>query len=367
MHADYVEKGHNCHLETYRRVFKTQNIGFGEPASDQCSTCLDFDSHKSAITGDHDENMCEICRQQEIHLNKVKVARDLYTSDMQNDHVYSVDMQKVIIIPKLTTKEHVFVSRLVCFNETFAGSKSVKAEYAVLWHEGISGRKASDVASSYVKFLTTSEEDKPILWADNCSGQNKNWTLYTALVQVVNAEWGPSEITIKYLEAGHTYMGADSVHGNVGKKMKQHAEIITFNDLATLIDGAAKTYKVVRMSVDDFYKFSAENRLRNRKKEPIPLLCDIAEVKFVKGSKCMYIKKDLELDEYETVDFLKPRFKYLIIPDKHTTERGISQKKKDGILNTLSHVPAPKRKFYMDLRVNNSAEDLLTRAPTPLV
>jgi hypothetical protein len=33
---------------------------------------------------------------------------------------YAVDMQKVIILPKLATKEIFFVRRLVGFNETFA-------------------------------------------------------------------------------------------------------------------------------------------------------------------------------------------------------------------------------------------------------
>ena len=36
------------------------------------------------------------------------------------DSAYAVDTQKVILLPKLSIKEHYFVSRLVVFNETFA-------------------------------------------------------------------------------------------------------------------------------------------------------------------------------------------------------------------------------------------------------
>ena len=35
----------------------------------------------------------------------------------------TVDMQKIILLPKTTLKEHFFVSRLVVFNETFASVK----------------------------------------------------------------------------------------------------------------------------------------------------------------------------------------------------------------------------------------------------
>ena len=63
---------------------------------------------------------------------------------------YSADMQKVIILPKLTTKEHIFTSQLVCFNETFSAGESGASDYTVLWHEALNGRKAGDVTSAFV-------------------------------------------------------------------------------------------------------------------------------------------------------------------------------------------------------------------------
>jgi len=46
---------------------------------------------------------------------------------------------------------------------------------------------------------------KFVFWADNCTAQNKNWTLYSALVTAVNQIDGPNEIIIKYLTKGHTH------------------------------------------------------------------------------------------------------------------------------------------------------------------
>jgi hypothetical protein len=92
------------------------------------------------------------------------------------------------------------------FNETFASLTPNKPDYVILWHEAISGRLSGDVASAYVKCLETCTSDKVVFWADNCSAQNKNWTLFNALACCVNAEWGPAEVCIKFLERGHTFM-----------------------------------------------------------------------------------------------------------------------------------------------------------------
>ncbi len=111
-----------------------------------------------------------------------------------------------------------FVSRLVVFNETFASISNDKPDYVIIWHEGVAGRLAGNVAGSFIKCIILDATSRILFWADNYSAQNKNWTLYTALVQCVNAAWGLDEVVIKYLQKGHTFMKADSVHGPSGEK-----------------------------------------------------------------------------------------------------------------------------------------------------
>ena len=62
-------------------------------------------------------------------------------------------MQRIILLPKLTTKENLFVNRLVTFNETFASKNLGKPDYCILWHEAIAGRKASDIASAFLQLI----------------------------------------------------------------------------------------------------------------------------------------------------------------------------------------------------------------------
>ena len=102
-------------------------------------------------------------------------------------------------------------------------------------HEAIAGRNASDVASAYIKLITACGVPKHILiWADNCNTQNKNWTLFTALIQCVNT-WGPETITVKFLEKGHTFMAADNVRGDIGKSTKKRQVIATFDDFVDIL------------------------------------------------------------------------------------------------------------------------------------
>ena len=128
--------------------------------------------------------MIQICRSQEM----VNVT---------------VDMQKVIMLPRMPgIKRAVFMRRIVAFNITFAslgGSKGGR-HVAVIWHEGMYRSNDEDVTSSCVKYLPAKHDcERVTLWADNCSAQNKNWTLYTILCKIVNDhQYLFNEITIKY-------------------------------------------------------------------------------------------------------------------------------------------------------------------------
>ena len=123
-------------------------------------------------------------------------------------------MQKVVLLPRMPGyKLCCFTTRLVTINQTFAPIGSSKKHnlkrLAVLWNEANAGRKDEDVSSAYVKaLLSPNFRDYPrwVVWLDNCSGQNKCWTLYTTLIRLLNSENVNLErITLKYFNAGHTF------------------------------------------------------------------------------------------------------------------------------------------------------------------
>ena len=135
---DYISKGGHRSYELYRRIFASENIGFGEPPQHECDTCLKIKEHRASIDeSNHEPSECTMCKTAVEHNRKKDKAREKYQEDSQKDNAFSADMQTIILIPKLTNKEHVFVSRLVCFNETFSSMKKGNKDFVILWQEAL--------------------------------------------------------------------------------------------------------------------------------------------------------------------------------------------------------------------------------------
>ena len=296
------------------------------------------------------------------------MARDAYRDTVEaleeDEMAYTADMQKVLLLPKMTTKKHFFVSRLVIFNETFASMKGDTSDFCIMWHEGLAGRGAAEVASSYLRCVELSGARKLVFWADNCVGQNKNWILFTVLVSCVNAVWGPDRIKLRYLEKGHTFMKADSVHGQIGKKLKKTGEVITFDELCDLVEKSGSNIKVVTMASTDFKRCASGVRARRTSSETtLPKINGICEAVFTKGSRKMQYREGSCTSEPKEVDFLSPKFKLLDLGSSgQSRPRGIRPSKKDGILQLLtsSGVTPAKMRFWHDLVGNKTAADLVT-------
>ena len=65
-------------------------------------------------------------------------------------------------------------------------------------------------------------DDNILYYMDNCRGKNKNYALYTALTDIINTDKiSANTITLKYLEARHAFMSADSCHARVERQMKR--------------------------------------------------------------------------------------------------------------------------------------------------
>lgn len=228
MHCDFKEKYPDfmCSYSLYRRVVtKEMNISFAQLGNEQCELCEKHKLHcKLKLLG------IECSCGYELHHAKYVDARKLYdiqrTMNSEKIGIFSLDLQKVIMLPRLNMfKAVIFCPRIIAFNESFVpigGSKDNgqpkfwKPE-AAIWHEAISGRLKEDIISAFFKFFV-SKHDLPeiILWLDNCASQNKNWALLTFLVFIINSEFiEATQIQLNYFEPGHTFMSADNFHHQV--------------------------------------------------------------------------------------------------------------------------------------------------------
>ena len=60
------------------------------------------------------------------------------------------------------------------------------------------------------------------IWADNCTGQNKNYALYTTLYGAMRRRLLRfRELIIEYFVPGHSQMAADSFHASIERQMKK--------------------------------------------------------------------------------------------------------------------------------------------------
>ena len=136
---------------------------------------------------------------QEKHQKKKDETRDSYREDRSASEgninkgtvYFSLDLQKVRMLPEIPgVKSADFTSRICGYNETFSPiSKGKGKSYAMLCHQEIAGRNDEDIASTFHKFLyspVNRDKNHIILWMENCSAQNKNWMMFSALVALVN-------------------------------------------------------------------------------------------------------------------------------------------------------------------------------------
>lgn len=222
-----------CPYDPYRTVIAEMNISFTKLGPEECERCTKFKLHNAHQVKNQSYLLCT---EWELHHEKFQKARQMYAKSVDDTKieeyhqsgtvVYSMDLQKVMMLKEEQFKEVVFTRRIVVFNESFVplGKKQKIEPIACLWHEGISGRKKEDMASALQAFLEINRDaEKFVIWLDNCSSQNKNWALFSHLVGVLNSNVIQAKsIELNYLEPGHTFMSADHFHHQDTKQVNEH-------------------------------------------------------------------------------------------------------------------------------------------------
>lgn len=361
MHTDYLDKNPDRQITytTYMRRVQNLNISFAKLGEEECERCEMLKQKPHQKEEGTCIDTCETCAEALTHKLHTTEARTAYKEDGENiipgRIVRSIDLQKVIMLPRLPGfKSACFTRRLVGFHHTFAPVGSYCKDnkvISVVWHEGVSGRKCEDMASSVQLAIKADRYATELLYyMDNCSGQNKNYALYTSLLAAVNdPKLGVEKITLKFLEAGHTFMSADQCHAKVEKAMKKMVNVYDFDDFVHCI---ASTKAVVTTPLPaDFKSYTGQMSAAKLKKLRPLKMCDMKVAEFRKGSKIVYYKK-----RHSNVEFLE--FDYLLAkanlqtPEGRQVPRGISStKQKDIVKNLVPLMPDSRKDFWLNLPI----------------
>ncbi|XP_031334146.1 uncharacterized protein LOC116164147 [Photinus pyralis] len=362
MYDDFIEKHPSITFSyyLYREVVDSLNISFTKLGHEECFTCEVF-MHHSKASGHKKEDIsvtCKDCEAWNTHHTNYTAARMQYQKDCkENDVVVTVDLQKVIMLPRCDTfKEVIFVPRLVAYNESFISAGPKSKHFAAVWHEAIQGRNKEDIVSSFYKyFLHMRDAKHVILWLDNCTAQNKNWCLYSFFIYIVNcAEVAVQKLEVKYFESGHTFMAADSFHHAVENSLRKAGKVYDFNDYVTAVKNACKGVYVEEMDENSFFLWEDHtSQYKLNKITPRPYLNEMSHVVFRRGDRTLSYSRFFE-GEFINLNFLNHKsFKTGIsLPLLKGEPRGISKIRKQTIISKLGAIfPKTRLVFWENLPI----------------
>ena len=355
---------------TYRREVNKLNISFARLSKEECELCKTLSLSHSKILGTRNcIEDCEACARQREHDELKMEARKVYQEDGEHFSedliVRSVDMQKVIMLPLMPgVKSTNFTKRVLVFHETFAPVGKYKAAtptLSYLWHEGIAGRGAEDISSAFIHALREDRDKSHIVYfTDNCSSQNKNWILFSQLASLINSDEVSAEtITLKFLEAGHTFMSADSIHADVEKRMKAMKDICDFNDFQNCVQH--HNIRAIALKCTDFYRLQSRKSIAKLKRARVQI-SEMRVVQFRRREHSLFYKIRHSDEEFTTVDFLLTKCKLpMELKTSHDGDRGIPPAKKRRILkNLVPLMPTTRAQFWHDIATNENVKDLLS-------
>lgn len=373
----------------YRDVVSKMNISFATLGHEECFTCAAFKNHESSTNHDSKnlQNNCAECCSWNKHIGMANSARQQYQIDAEADNpnilACSADLQKVryyiyfiyftasfrfkvIMLPRCEMfKEVIFVPRIIAFNESIVpiGRRHKKFPTAVIWHEALSGRSKEDIISAfYAFFLDNRDAENVILWLDNCAAQNKNWAFFSFCVYLVNSsDVALKSLTLKYFEPGHTFMSADSFHHQVEKSLKQMKKVYDFEDYKHAVQKAnSAKVNVLEMKINNFFNWEDKSsQYKLSRINPRPYLSDMVEVNFENGKHTLSYKCKFDEQEATVLNFLvaKHQKNGLEKPKCKTVYRGISQNRKDTLINRLQGIiPINRMNFWKNLPVSENPE-----------
>ena len=129
--------------------------------------------------------------------------------------------------------------------------------YMSLWHEGMTGRGANEVASCLLKIFSNgaTARKKLVVWSDNCCGQNKNRMILFLWVHFV-IKGVFDEVNHKFLVPGHSFLSCDRDFALIEKR-KRVTKCIVPEDVKIMIQEArdVQPFNVSQMNVSDFIDF----------------------------------------------------------------------------------------------------------------
>lgn len=247
----------------FRKIFQTKfNIGFHLPKKDKCVTCEKF---KNTSEDSRTEALQQTQTQHEMEKNAMYKEHSYDQNVPRTDKTVlccSFDLQAVLATPRSESVLLFYSRKYATYNFTVYESVSRRGQCFV-WGEAEGRRGSNEIATCLHRYILSVDRRKAsqvthiVMYCDSCGGQNRNRTVLAMLKYTLSLTKNVTQITVKFLLPGHTYMPADSMHATIERFTKRRA--VWAPSVWPTIMGLARTdpgpYEVNTMRHTDFLDF----------------------------------------------------------------------------------------------------------------
>lgn len=253
VHREYLkqmsEKGKTSYnITRFTEIFKEMNLALFQPKKDQCDLCCAYKAGniQEDVYLEHIKDKDDARNAKSLDKERAISCKDII--------VITMDLQSLLLCPKLEASCMYYKTKLCCHNFTFYNlASSDVSNY--FWNETATDLRSSTFATciiDYLESLSLENIEGIILYSDGCAYQNRNVTLSNALRMFSMRH--NTTVEQKFLIRGHTQMECDSVHSTIEKSLRKK-EIYVPQQYVDCIREARKSnkYKVKYVS-HEFFK-----------------------------------------------------------------------------------------------------------------
>ncbi|KAE9528873.1 hypothetical protein AGLY_012448 [Aphis glycines] len=186
---------------------------------------------------------------------KTTIGREKKTSQKNKDKndaeisktmIYaSFDLQAVLTLPYAGDAQIYFSIKLSIMNFTVYDSR--KKGICYLWDETHGKKGSVEIKTCLLKYLKSlpGEIEHVVFYA--CGGQNRNQNVFADLLYAVNTVGNIKKVDLKFMESGHSYLEADSIHATI-ERYRRHRNLYVPSDYKCLIE-SGDTRPVIYLDV----------------------------------------------------------------------------------------------------------------------
>lgn len=275
----YNESCENYNLRVKKYFFrvyvrKTYNIGFGQPATDACSYCLQLKHLVASSTNEQEKNTFMIAKR--VHALKYKEFFNALKKTEDSTLVLSYDCQKNQVLPKVPDQAAYYSRQLYIYNFTVCrGSSKDPLEknnvFIYTWLENKFPKGCNEIASCVFHNLRTvpiaPNISKVRLFSDGCGGQNKN-TLIVGMCAKWLLNYAPAHVTtleFYFPVVGHSFLPPDRVFARIEKTVKKNSEIIKPEEYIQIFE---ENGTVIELGSEDCQNFNWKEAVTAVQKKP---------------------------------------------------------------------------------------------------